>query len=85
MTLALIIGTLVMAACLVLLALGRVSAESDRDARREDDDYRMRYVGGSWPCVVCGQPSMYSLNGTPVHPGPCRVTLEARSGKGAAA
>jgi hypothetical protein len=47
----------------------------------------LRYKGGDPACVICGEPTRYTLNGTPVHPGPCRRALEAqpRSGRGAAA
>jgi hypothetical protein len=69
---AIIIGTLVMAACLFAFALCRVSAQSDRDARRAHYEHMMRYryKGGDLkPCRVCGElvvPS-YSDDIGPIH------------------
>ena len=86
-TTALTIAALVMliAFALFVFSLMRGSARSERMAQRQRQDLLMRYEGGDPPCVICGEPSRYSLNGKPVHPGPCRRALEAQLGKGAAA
>lgn len=67
-----IIGALVMAACLFLLALGRVSARADRDARSIHEEPHLRYVGGENTCRTCGAQTYYSDERGPVCPGTCR-------------
>jgi hypothetical protein len=92
MTVALVIGILVIMAAAVLfgLALGNASAQAGRQARRARQDYLLRYKGGApGCCVVCGERVKlnYALGTMIVHPGSCRDAVEAQlqSGGGTAA
>lgn len=75
---ALVIIAFAAAGCIVTYAavlFGRFSRHTDEDASRllrehllKPYDYQMRYQGGDAPCVVCGEPTPYYLNGRPMHP-----------------
>ena len=69
MTYFIIGATLSTAIYIFAFALARASAQADRQARRAHVEHMLlRYQGGERPCVVCGEPTAYSLHGRAIHP-----------------
>jgi len=49
-------------------SLARASADGDRVMAEAHQDYLLRYRGDEAACVICGEPTRYSLHGKPMHP-----------------
>ena len=66
------IWTLIVIALAAIVALfaysvARSAADSDRVMAEAHQDYLLRYRGDEAACVICGEPTRYSLRGKPMH------------------